>query len=120
MVRILELDFEHNAIRCIPGYLPKGKLTDYIVMQSTGLEDKNGKEVFEGDVIRIIFKIETFNNEGIYQKSTTKEEIQAVTMPALDFNTYPGHNDTGRIVISIEILGNIWENKDLIKNETQD
>lgn len=51
MSEVLELDFQHDAIRCVPGHLPKNHLSDVILEQFTGLLDKNGKEIYENDKV---------------------------------------------------------------------
>ena len=72
-----------------------------ILMQFTGLKDKNGKEIYEGDII-----INKFNN--IYGGEIHKEVVKYN-------NGY--HFQNGGATTSnqtIEIIGNIYENPELI------
>jgi len=73
-------------------------------MQSTGLLDKKGKEIFEGDVIREEFNHGICNCEIIYEKagffiSNEKEEIK---------DNLHWHMN------GLEVIGNIYENPELL------
>ena len=70
----------------------------YEIMQYTGLKDKNGKEIYEGDVV---------NFEGI-----TNYEIKFIRGGfAVDFKD--GHRYLGQFA-NPEIIGNIYENTELL------
>ena len=78
----------------------------YSIMQSTGLKDKNGKEIFEGDVVKcngLLGTIESFK-----------------AMWICSFVKYNNYQKVGFFAQEIEVVGNIYENPELLeeKNET--
>ena len=84
--------------------LSKGITDRYILMQFTGLLDKNGKEIYEGDLIKIkrtIFEIrwDLFKFCFARYKHSTMENYY-LTMFDKD----------------CEVIGNIYENKELLKD----
>lgn len=83
---------------------------DIILMQSTGLFDKNGVEIFEGDVVRTErweerkdFFGNTFSTEVEYQGPVTY--LECAFWIEDDENTAPLWSETEEI----EIIGNIYE-----------
>ena len=89
---------------------------DLFLMQSTGLKDKNGKEIFEGDIIAI-------NLEGIETPITAKV-FQNRKIGILMFHAFEDNEDVPMVELlegdSVEfaIIGNIWENPELLEVRT--
>lgn len=87
---------------------------DTILMQSTGLLDKNGKEIFEGDIVRVTDGDERtdFSDGGI----GTVCGLDDLYMWYID-----GQVNNGLFDISeqyyIEVIGNIHEYPDLLESE---
>ncbi len=72
-----------------------------IVMQYTGLKDKNGKEIYEGDIV-------------IYNDDLYIVDFGYAGFKLLDKNGIQQQfqNDFG----NIEVIGNIYENPELLNN----
>ena len=83
---------------------------NYILMQSTGLVDKNGKEIFEGDIVDIIKGFENFKDEVFYD-----EELCSIRLKGYS-NDYCDFADWIREGFEFEVIGNIYENPELLKS----
>lgn len=88
-------------------------ITDKIyVMQSTGLFDKNGVEIFEGDIIR------TYGNDytPIYSKGIYMAlNVSQIKLPKENWSFSTQFNIVWRD--GGEVIGNIYENKELLGND---
>ena len=77
------------------------------LMQYTGLHDKNGKEIYEGDIVKendtYTAKIEFISGCFVYNFVDTPEDWSNEYIPV-----YGGSRDT-------EVIGNIYENPELLK-----
>jgi len=90
------------------------------VMQYTGLKDKNGKEIYEGDILKV-YKPNTYVKGKDLHEVRWHKSQSCFAYFNLRFNDF----DTGRSgLITIgenqhgrwcEIVGNIHENPELIK-----
>lgn len=79
---------------------------DIVLMQSTGLTDKNGKEIFEGDVVKMA--------KNVYSEPTYYEVVRhrggAYRLESKQYGCelWLRHTDC-------EIAGNIYENPELVE-----
>lgn len=87
---------------------------EVIFMQSTGLKDKNGKEIFEGDIVTDSHTIGVLRNHqtlGFYMADEKgKENFLSDTVDTEGFEEAKEFMKN-----SIEIIGNIYENPELLE-----
>lgn len=74
---------------------------DYVIQQYTGLKDKNGNEIFEGDVIR---GMHDFGPAGFHSVTCS-----------VRWNNEVGYQWNYWDLSTIEVIGNIFENPELKK-----
>ena len=87
-----------------------GGMEDFILMQYTGLKDKNGKEIYEGDVVTdkygCKYKVGFFTDLNWDDGGSIHSGFY-VSNGGLDYNV--GFD-------KLTVIGNIYSNPDLIKN----
>lgn len=86
------------------------KNEDWILMQFTGLHDKNGKEIYEGDIVESKWMLE-FVGEVKFNEFEIEETYEPI------INTVLGWNVRGVSLAAEEweIIGNIFENPELLE-----
>lgn len=88
------------------------RLNDILIEQFTGLHDKNGKEIFEGDIVN---HGDNFPSVVKYdEKSCSFRLYENKPKYARGYRFYPRDHEIDAYTSPIEVLGNIHENPELI------
>ena len=82
---------------------------DVILMQSTGLKDKNGKEVFVGDIIKC--------TRGCLHEVYIEKEYGGTFIGGMPAVYLKGLGEGYAWTEHEEIIGNIYENPDLLEDK---
>lgn len=121
-----------NIVRQDDGYYNDGDLLKpnkekYSLMEFTGLHDKNGKEIYEGDIIEFSYDVFTGNFDTKVGRGTIEFidgafyikpfEIEGRKVKDTDneewFLLYTVNTDT------LEVIGNVHENLELLGGEDE-
>ena len=109
IIDVDEIHWFDGELDIIGDYITFVRKADEIeLMQSTGLKDKNGKEIFEGDILKSNKYITSvFYERGAYCVKFSRTPNTTVIMNVISFiEKY-----------KTKIIGNIYENPELLEVE---
>ena len=104
---------EQEFVTSTPDYVFVDHL---IVMQSTGLLDKNGREIFEGDIVKR-YRSPFFKAEWEYLIETVVREGASLLLGrdfGKNFGTLPFDSPFAKGDL-LEVIGNVHENPELLE-----
>lgn len=113
-----------NIVRQDDGYYNDGDLLKpnkekYTLMQFTGMFDKNGKEIFEGDIVKQVsykYSNDEYGHKGFYENiSKVLYKGRAFQYEWIKTNEIEMPKDFKENFI--EVIGNIYDNPELLGGE---
>ena len=117
MVQVDALVLDEQVIKATykNGSVTKEDLKHYILMQSTELKDKNGEEIFEGDIL--VDEGSELEDEWIYVTVSYKEGMWVCAQITNDVCGYGGA--LNEFINYYSVIGNIWEDGELLDSEVK-
>lgn len=114
MTDVREITFFNDEIQMISdveGFYP---YYEFELMQSTGVFDKNGNEIFEGDVVKYEVGRNTYTEEVAYDKNFAGFGVKDAKANVIF--TF-GELSEAIKFNSLEVIGNIYENPELLEGK---
>ena len=116
MTEVENINFKGNAVYLISKYLRLvANLDETELMQYTGLQDKNGVDIYEGDIINLSYEYFDghFRDNEIVGK--VYFEDSSFRMSYKKYDEIREWRIDEPEILSIEVIGNIYENPELLE-----
>lgn len=114
MVEVRVIDWNNRVIDSFAPFI-EIDFDEVTFMQSTGLKDKNGKEIFEGDILEV-----TDKHSWLEVVSYSQEKVMFVTEEInREFKVpeSPLYDLSDSTFLKFKVIGNIYENPELLEEE---
>ena len=110
IMEVVEMGFDNKCILVCNDSGETFLNNKYKLMQYTGLKDKNGKEIYEGDIVSLFY--ETQISEVRFNSKYGCWEVKV----QLSIHSQ-GWDLLGNHLGESEVIGNIYENPELLEGE---
>lgn len=115
MTDVREITFFNDEIQMISDVEGFYAYDEFELMQSTGLKDKNGNEIFEGDIVKF-----SDCDDDVYVTHVVWDKNYACFGVSFScgFQYYLDYLEEFYTELKdIEVIGNIYENQELLEGE---
>lgn len=117
---IWHLSLEDNAVYRLAKFFCNVR-NDCKIMQFTGLSDKNGVDIYEGDIVsygnRMYEVVTNFNGYYLQRYKLWNGKFKPSFQYGMSLITKPAKNRFGGIVESAEVIGNKYQNPEFVLND---
>ena len=118
-IKFREWDKRHNSMEYINDlyWFEENGIHDfnddnYIFMQNTGLKDKNGKEIYDSDIVKVtwgsgkivFYEVKYCGSLGYHYLRDTKNKEDDDIICIYDYS-------------QMDVIGNVFDNPELLKNK---
>ncbi|MBK5028641.1 YopX family protein [Enterococcus faecium] len=110
---VAEIDWSLGIVGTCGGAI-EHELDKVELMQSTGLKDKNGVEIFEGDLVQ-------WGDTPDWEEEPIRVAVVKIN-PDIQFDSNVGIFEYGRFIYRdterfLTVLGNVYENSELLEEQ---
>ncbi len=115
MVDVLSIDFKLKDIcvyrfHCDEKYFVVYDINNVNLMQYTGIKDKNGVEIYEGDIVKLS-RFNNWLNEVVFDEENASFKLISVDKQFAS-SYFSNFEDKSKLVV----VGNIYENPELLES----